>query len=107
MAVDHTAACRFAHGPDGHDGAVSDSVQVGVPRTVDRDHVLEALAERGHQARALDDDQNVALEIPCGGDAVAACNELLAELEALVGELDVPLVPVLGDGAVFLRPPAS
>ncbi|MBD0348956.1 MAG: hypothetical protein ICV59_07375 [Thermoleophilia bacterium] len=84
-----------------------DRVQVEMPRVVERDRVLEALRQRGHEARPLDDDQNVALEVPCGGESAAACSELLAELEALVGELDVPLVPVLGDGAVFLRPPAS
>ena len=83
------------------------SVEVGTPRIVDRDRLLDALRARGHEARLLDDDANVSLEVPCGGDAPAACSELVAELEALVGELDVPLVPVLGDGAVFLRPPAS
>jgi hypothetical protein len=85
-----------------------DEVHVELPRITDRDQVLEALAQRGHEARPTEQDGWPAIEVPCGeGNAGKTCDDLVAELETLVGELDVPLVPVRGDGVVYLRPPAS
>jgi hypothetical protein len=86
---------------------VVDDVYVELPRINDRDRVLDALAQRGHEARPTEEDGWPAVEVPCDGDAGSACDDLLGELEALVGELDVPLVPVRGEGVVYLRPPAG
>jgi hypothetical protein len=86
---------------------VADEVYVELPRVADRDRVLEALAQRGHEARPAEEDGWPAIEVPCDGDADTACADLVGELEALVGELDVPLVPVRGEGVVYLRPPAG
>jgi hypothetical protein len=84
-----------------------DEVHVELPRINDRDQVLQALAQRGHEARPTEEDGWPAIEVPCGGDAGSACDDLVAELETLVGELEVPLVPVRGDGVIYLRPPAG
>ncbi len=86
---------------------MSDELHVDVPRVQERDRLLQALAERGHKARPIDDDGWPAIELPCGADADKGCDDLLSELESLVGELEVPLVPVRGDGVVYLRPPAG
>jgi hypothetical protein len=84
-----------------------DDVYVELPRINDRDRVLDALAQRGHEARPTEEGGWPAIEVPCDRDAASACDDLVGELEALVGELDVPLVPVRGDGVVYLRPPAG
>ena len=77
------------------------AVAVRTMRTVDRDWVLGTLGEHGYEARPAGDD-GLAVEVACEG-----CEELLAELEHLVGDLGLPLVPVVAEGAVILRPPAS
>jgi hypothetical protein len=82
-------------------------VHVELPRIGDRDRVLDALAQRGHEARPTEVDGWPAIEVPCEGDTETACADLVGELEALVGELDVPLVPVRGEDVVYLRPPAG
>ena len=84
-----------------------DEVYVELPRIKDRDEVLQALAQRGHEARPTEEDGWPAIEVPCDGDSDRACDDLAAELETLVGELEVPLVPVRGDGVIYLRPPAG
>ena len=76
------------------------AVAVQTMRTVDRDWVVQTLSEHGHEARALGD--GLAVEVSCEG-----CEPLLSELEHLVGVLGLPLVPVLADGSVILRPPGS
>jgi hypothetical protein len=77
------------------------AVAVQTMRTVDRDWLLETLAEHGHEARPTGED-GLAVEVACDG-----CEALLSDLEHLVGELGLPLVPVLAEGAVILRPPGS
>jgi hypothetical protein len=84
-----------------------DEVYVELPRIKDRDRVLDALARRGHEARPTEEDGWPAIEVSCDGEAGNACDDLVAELETLVGDLDVPLVPVRGDSVVYLRPPAG
>jgi hypothetical protein len=86
---------------------VVDDVYVELPRINDRDRVLDALAQRGHEARPTEEDGWPAIEVPCDRESASACDDLVGELETLVGELDVPLVPVRGDGVVYLRPPAG
>jgi hypothetical protein len=78
------------------------AVAVQTMRTVDRDWLLRTLAEHGHEARPVDDADGLSVEVACDG-----CSELLSDLEHLVGELGLPLVPVLADGGVILRPPGS
>jgi hypothetical protein len=77
-----------------------ESIELETARAVDRDAVLELLAQRGLDAKAGADDLVIDVR---GGD----CAELLAELEALVREAELPLVPVEADGRIFLRPPGD
>lgn len=82
-------------------------MKVELARYPDRDLVIHALRAQGYAPRAVDADGVVGVEIPCGGDEGRACEELLHELETIVGDLDVPFVPVQGDGFIFLRPPGD
>ena len=74
-------------------------VEVETARLPDREAVLALLQERGVKAEPREDT----LSIDVRGDR----DEVLAELEALVREAELPLVPVEGDGKIFLRPPAD
>jgi hypothetical protein len=78
-----------------------ETVAVQTERTVDRDWLLRALEEHGHAPRPLEGDA-FAVEVPCDG-----CEALYAELEHLIGETGLPLVPILADGTVILRTPGS
>jgi len=71
-------------------------------RTPDRDRLRAALAEEGFAARDLDEDGTPALEVPCDG-----CEDVLERIEAWLAEYELPLVPVLADGRVILRPPGD
>ena len=71
-------------------------------RTPDRNRLRAALAEGGFEARDLDEDGTPALEVPCEG-----CEDVLERIEAWLAETDLPLVPVLADGRVILRPPGE
>lgn len=86
---------------------VQETVHVEVARYGDRDALIEVLRAHGYEPRAVEEDGAIGVEIPCGGDAQRLCDDLLGELESLVAELDAPLVPVLAEHAVFLRPPAD
>ena len=86
---------------------MTDTVQVEVARTIERDELLGVLKERGLEARAVDGDGMPGIEIPCGGEGERVCDEVLSELEAWIAESGLPLVPVNDNGAVFLRPPGS
>jgi hypothetical protein len=77
------------------------AIAVQTMRTVDRDWLLQTLAEHGHDARPVGGD-GLAVEVSCEG-----CEKLYSELEHLVGELGLPLVPLVAEGAVILRPPGS
>jgi hypothetical protein len=79
---------------------VTGSINVETARTVDRQTILELLEERGLQAKAGGSDLTV--EVRCDDRG-----ELLAELETLVREAQLPLVPVEDDGRIFLRPPGD
>jgi hypothetical protein len=71
-------------------------------REPDRDRLRAALAAGGFEARDLDDDGTPALEIPCDG-----CQDVLERIEAWLAKVELPLVPVLADGRVILRPPGD
>ena len=84
------------------------SVHVGVARVGDRNHLLSVLRDRGLEPRELADDSLLGFEIPCDeGDPDRICADVLAEMETIVAESGLPLVPVKAEGAVFLRPPAT
>jgi hypothetical protein len=76
------------------------AVAVQTMRTVDRDWLLRTLVEHGHEAKPIDD--GLAVEVSCDG-----CEALYSELEHLVGELGLPLIPLMAEGSVILRPPGS
>lgn len=87
---------------------MSESIELQVARVVDREALLEVLSERGIEAELLDEGDALGLRIPCDdGAADEACGDLLAQLEDLVAETGLPLVPQRGDGFVFLRPPGD
>jgi hypothetical protein len=74
---------------------------------VDQEALVSVLAERGIEAELLEGDV-LGFRIPCDdGAADEACGRLLEQLEDLVGEMQLPLVPQRGDGFVFLRPPGD
>lgn len=73
----------------------------------DRDQILQALTQRGIAARAVDDADWSGIEVPCDGDAGAACVDVLHQVEGALADASLPLVPILGDGRVFLRPPGD
>ena len=87
---------------------MTDSIEVQVATTVDREALVELLQSRGIKAEPLEEGETLGFRIPCGdGDADKACDDLLAQLEDLVADAGLPLVPQRGDGFVFLRPPAA
>jgi hypothetical protein len=71
-------------------------------RTPDRDRLRAALAEAGFEVRDLDEDGLPSLEVPAQGR-----NDILDRIEAWLADNDLPLVPVLADGRVILRPPGD
>jgi hypothetical protein len=79
-----------------------DSVKLETARTIDRDELVDALRQRGLEAKPLDENDSPGLEVLCDG-----CEEVLAQIETWLAENELPLVPVLADGRVFLRPPGS
>jgi hypothetical protein len=87
---------------------MADEIELQVARVVDREALLEMLRARGVEAEPLDGDEVLGVRIPCGdGDSERACDELLARLEVLVANTELPFVPQRGDGFVFLRPPGD
>ena len=71
-------------------------------RTPDRDRLRAALAEGGFAVRDLDEDGMPSLKVPAQGR-----NDVLGRIEAWLADNDLPLVPVLADGRVILRPPGD
>jgi hypothetical protein len=71
-------------------------------RMPDRDRLRAALAEAGFEVRDLDEDGMPSLEVPTQGR-----NDVLDRIEAWLADNDLPLVPVLADGRVILRPPGA
>jgi hypothetical protein len=79
-----------------------DTVRLETARTIDRNELVEALRQRGLEAKPLDGEETPTLEVLCD-----ACDDVLARIESWLAESELPLVPVLADGRVFLRPPGS
>ena len=87
---------------------MADEIELQVARVVDREALLEMLRARGVEAEPLEGDEVLGVRIPCGdGESERACEELLARMEVLVADTELPLVPQRGDGFVFLRPPGD
>lgn len=87
---------------------MTESIEVEVARVVDRDALLAVFEERGLAAEPIEEDGRLGFRIPCeDGDSDTACNGLLAQMEDLVAEAGLPLVPQRGEGFVFLRPPSD
>ena len=87
---------------------MADSIEVDVARDADKERVLAALCGRGFDASEVDEEGRIGFEIPCGdADGDRVCAEVAHELESLVTELELPLVPVQLEDRVFLRPPAA
>jgi hypothetical protein len=86
---------------------MGESIELQVARVVDHEALQVALSDRGIEAEPLGDDA-LGFRIPCDdGAADRACDEVLAQLEDVVAETGLPLVPQRGDGFVFLRPPGD
>jgi hypothetical protein len=86
------------------------SIELRVARVVDLEALAEVLSEHGIEAEALegvepvDGEEPLGFTIPCeDGDRA----ELLAQVELLIADTGLPLVPVQADGFVFLRPPGD
>jgi hypothetical protein len=80
------------------------AIQVEAARTPDRDRLVETLREHGLQAHP---EGEIGIEVPCGDDTEAACDDVYVRVERLVIELGAPFVPIKHDGVVYVRPPTS
>ena len=80
------------------------SVQVEAARIPDRDRLLHELREAGLDARPVEE---VCIEVQCGEDTEAACDELLAQTEHMITSLGAPFVPMKHEGVIYIRPPLS
>jgi hypothetical protein len=83
---------------------MSETVHVEAARIPDRDRLLEELVAAGLEARAVDE---VCIEVPCGDDTNAACDDLLVHAENVIVSLGAPFVPIKHDGVIYIRPPLS
>ena len=84
------------------------TIGVEVARYRERDLLGTALEERGFKATPIEErGGRLGLDVECDGESGPACDELLHELEMLVGQLEVPFIPQRGDGFVALRPPGD
>jgi hypothetical protein len=75
---------------------------------VDRDELMSALERRGLEPKVVDEAGESVIEIPCAeSDVARLCDDVMAEVESLLAELELPLVPERNEDRVFLRPPAA
>jgi hypothetical protein len=86
---------------------MADAIEVEVAREADLEAVKALLQERGFEPEETEHEGHVALEVRCDGDSDRACSDITSDLEAVVAEAGLPLVPVRAEGRVFLRPPAG
>jgi hypothetical protein len=95
---------RFARGTEGEIRLMATSVHVEAARIPDRDRLLRELQEAGLDARPVEE---VSIEVPCGDDADAACDDLMVYAESLITRIGAPFVPIKHDGVIYIRPPVS
>ena len=90
------------------DAETEESVELQVARIVDRDALVQALEAHGIASEPIEEADVLGVRVPCGGgESEVTCDELLTQLELLVADAGLPLVPQRGDGFVFLRPPGD
>jgi hypothetical protein len=80
------------------------TVHVEAARIPDRDRLLQELLEAGLEARPMDE---VRIEVPCGDDTDAACDDLMAHAESMITSIGAPFVPIKHEGVIYIRPPLS
>jgi hypothetical protein len=83
---------------------MADIVQVEAARIPDRDRLLLELRDAGLDARPVDE---VCIEVPCGDDTDAACDDLMSHAESLITSIGAPFVPIKHEGVIYIRPPLS
>jgi hypothetical protein len=83
---------------------MSETVHVEAARIPDRDRLLRELKEAGLDARPVDE---VCIEVPCGDDTDAACDDLMVHAESVITSIGAPFVPMKHDGVIYIRPPLS
>jgi hypothetical protein len=77
-------------------------IQVEAARIPDRDRLLKALTEHGHDARPVD-EVGIAVHSPSGSEDLS--HEVYAHVEDLVMALGSAFVPMKHEGVIYLRPP--
>ena len=83
---------------------MTDTVHVEAARIPYRDRLLQELKEAGLDARPVDE---VCIEVPCGDDTAAACDDLMAHAESVIESIGAPFVPMKHEGVIYIRPPLS
>jgi hypothetical protein len=89
---------------EGEISSMATTVHVEAARIPDRDRLLSELKEAGLDARAVDE---VCIEVPCGDDTEAACDDLMAHAESVITSIGAPFVPIKHEGVIYIRPPLS
>jgi hypothetical protein len=80
------------------------TIDVHAARIPDRDKLVELLREQGFEAEPHGE---LDIEVPCGDDGEAACDELLQQVEAAVMDLGATMIPIKHEGVIYLRPPVG
>ena len=84
-----------------------ETIAVELARLVDRDLLLGAFGQRGLRPAVVEDGDRIVLELPCGDDTEQACADVMHEVEAILAELAVPLVPLRVGDRIFVGPPGD
>ncbi|HEV8248993.1 MAG TPA: hypothetical protein VGQ15_03385 [Gaiellaceae bacterium] len=84
---------------------MTEMLHVEAARIPDRDKLLGLLLINGLEAKPVGE---VEIEVPCGdGNAEAAGDDLLGEVEAAIMQLGAPFVPTKHDDVIYIRPPVG
>ena len=83
---------------------MDETVHVEAARIPDRGRLLAELREAGLDAKPVDE---VCIEVPCGDDADAACDDLMVHAESVITSIGAPFVPIKHEGVIYIRPPLS
>jgi hypothetical protein len=71
---------------------------------IDLEALVSSLQERGLDARMGHEDDEPVIEV---GTAETAADDVVAQVESVLAELDLPLVTEKGEARVYIRPPAA
>jgi hypothetical protein len=80
------------------------TVHVEAARIPDRDRLLQELRDAGLDAHPVDE---VCIEVPCGDNTEATCDDLMAHAESVITSIGAPFVPMKHEGVIYIRPPLS